>query len=121
MRRALALVVAGLVLVGCGSGSSDGISPPPPPPPPPPANTVSVSSNQFSPSQLSVATGTTVTWNFQGGNHNVTFEDNQGNADNHTSGTHTRTFNNTGTVRYRCTNHSSDFTSGMIGSVVVSQ
>ena len=61
-----------------------------------------------------------MTWTWRGsGTHNVTFEDNQNSSLTQTSGTHSRTFGATGTVRYRCTIHSSNFTSGMVGSVVV--
>ncbi len=124
MRRVAMFVAASWVLLAaCGGGSTDAVSPPPPPPPPPsppPApNSVTVSSNQFNPSQLTVSAGTTVTWNFQTGPHNVTFQDNQGNSGDHTNGSHDRTFNAAGTFRYRCTHHSSDFTSGMSGSIVV--
>lgn len=120
MRRALAFLVVGLVLVGCGSGSSDGISPPPPPPPPPPPNTVAATNYQFSPASLTITHGTTVTWTIAGGPHTVTFEDNQGSSADVTDGaTHTRTFNNVATIRYRCLHHSSSFTSGMTGSIIV--
>ena len=112
------------LLVGCGGGSTGPApSPPPaPPPPPPPAsgNTVTVTSNQFTPQDITVSRNATVTWTFQNGIHNVTFEDNTGNsATNVSSGNHSRDFPTTGTFRYRCTNHSTTFTSGMIGSVVV--
>ena len=98
-RISLALVTA------FGLGCSGGTNPSPPPPPPP--------------ASLTVTPNTTVTWNFNSGTHNVTFEDGQGNVGDRTSGTHTRSFSAAGTFRYRCTNHSPDFTSGMIGSVVV--
>ena len=108
-RISLALVTAfGL---GCSGGTN--------PSPPPPANSVAVTTNQFTPASLTVTPNTTVTWNFNSGTHNVTFEDGQGNVGDRTSGTHTRSFSAAGTFRYRCTNHSTNFTSGMIGSVVV--
>ncbi len=119
MRRSILVVSSLLLMAACGASTPDPISPPPPPPPPPPANSVLVSSNQFSPAQLTTSSGSTVTWTWQGGIHNLTFEDNVGNAADMTSGTHARTFNAAATFRYRCTNHSSNFTSGMSGSVVV--
>ena len=83
-------------------------------------NTVAVTSNQFTPPSLSVATNVAVTWRFQGGTHDVTFEDGTSNSGrNQSSGSHSRTFGAAGSYRYRCTIHSIDFTSGMIGTVVV--
>lgn len=117
-----ALLMTCLLFAACGGGSTGpgSSNPPPPPPPPPAANTVAVTSNQFSPENLTVARNVTVTWSFQGGTHDVTFEDNVGNsARDQSSGTHNRAFATAGTVRYRCTIHSSSFTSGMIGSVIV--
>ena len=116
----LALLLSALA---CGGGSTGPQPPsPPPPPPPPPAggNSVAVTSNQFNPENITVARNATVTWTFQNGTHDVTFEDNTGNsARTVSSGTHSRDFGTAGTFRYRCTNHSTSFTSGMIGSVVV--
>jgi plastocyanin len=81
---------------------------------------VDVKDNFFDPSSITVTGGTTVTWTWRGsGTHNVTFEDGQGSSLSQASGSHSRTFGTTGTVRYRCTIHSSSFTSGMVGSVVV--
>lgn len=51
--------------------------------------------------------------------HNVTFEDGQGSSTTKMSGTHDRAFPGTGTFRYRCTIHSTSFTSGMVGAIVV--
>lgn len=118
MRLCLSVLAVSAVLsLGCGGGTSD----PSPPPPPPSSNAVAVTSNQFNPQTLTVATGATVTWNFQGGLHNVTFQDNQNNSADRTTGSHTRSFGTAGTFRYRCTLHSNagDFTTGMVGSVVV--
>ena len=115
----LPLAVGLVLILGCGGGDPLVAGPPPPPPPPPPANSVNVTSNQFSPKDLNVARNATVTWSFQGGVHNVTFEDGQGSSNNQSAGTHTRQFGNAGTFRYRCTNHSTDFANGMIGQVAV--
>lgn len=121
MRVAAFVVTLAAVLgTACGGSTEPGsVVPPSPPPPPPPPNTVAVTSNQFSPTPLNVAKGTTVTWSFQGGTHNVTFEDNQSSSSDKSSGSHERTFSGSGTFRYRCTIHSGDFATGMVGSVVV--
>jgi plastocyanin len=81
---------------------------------------VDVNDDFFNPANITVANGATVTWTWRGSSqHNVTFEDAQGSSATQSAGIHTRTFGMTGTVRYRCTIHSTSFTSGMIGSVVV--
>lgn len=132
------VAVAALLVAGACGGSTDygsspppapppGPPPPPPPPPPAPGPTVSVSvtDDLFTPSNGSVLSGGTATWDWGGGtgsSHNVTFEDGQGSSTNKTSGTHQRTFptvTSATTFRYRCTNHSSSFTSGMVGQIVV--
>lgn len=113
------LVLALLIGSACG-GDSGPTPPPPPPPPPPPTGTVNVGpGTAFNPTSITVNRNTTVTWAFQGGVHNVTFEDGTGSSADLSSGTHTRNFSAAGTARYRCTIHSTSFTSGMIGEVVV--
>ena len=126
--------VAALVVLASCSSSTGYVAPPPPPPPPPgpppppppppPATaTVQVQDNAFNPAVDTVASAGTVTWNWSGAAvHNVTFEDGNGNSADLSTGTHGRTF---GTVavstayRYRCTLHSTSFTSGMTGRIVV--
>ncbi len=127
MRRLLA-VSAIMGAAACGNSTGYGGNPPPPPPPsppppPPPTLSVSVADNSFSPQDGTVASGGTVTWNWTGTrSHNVTFENSDTSA-TQTSGTHQRTFpivTTATTFRYRCTIHSSSFTSGtMIGQIVV--
>ncbi len=115
------LLVAGLA-AGCSSGSDGMGGPGPivPPPPPVPTNAVDVADNRFSPVQAAVAGGTAVIWTWRGSNqHNVTFEDGQGSSTTKTTGDHQRQFQATGTFRYRCTIHSVNFDSGMIGTVIV--
>jgi plastocyanin len=129
------LAVAALVM-GWGCGGDTGYSPPPPPnppaappppppPPPPPAATLSVSviDSDFNPGNGSLLSGGQVTWTWNGAlTHNVTFEDGQSNSTTKASGTHQRTFPTVAastTFRYRCTVHSSNFTTGMVGQVVV--
>lgn len=82
----------------------------------PSANTVIASSaSAFSPAALSVAAGTTVTFTFEGVEHNVTFDNVSGapaNIDATYSASVSRTFATKGTFPYQCTIHS-----GMRGSV----
>ncbi|MDH5283968.1 MAG: plastocyanin/azurin family copper-binding protein [Gemmatimonadota bacterium] len=100
-----------MLVAACGGGESSG-------PNPPPAGTVNVQDNSFNPSSITVVAGNTVTWDWKGSNaHNVTFEDMQGSSADKSSGTHQRSFAAAGLYRYRCTIHSSNFTSGMSGSV----
>jgi len=129
------LVIAAIVAAaGCGNSSSPNPPPPPPPPapppppPPPPGPTLGVTvgpGQAFAPSAGSVTSGGTVTWTWASGSpdHNVTFEDGQGNSGNQTGGaTHARTFPTVTSAtifRYRCTLHSSAFGSGMSGQVTV--
>lgn len=88
----------------CGSGGT--------------ATSVGVCDNFFAPASSPITPGASITWTWRGGNtHNVTFQDGQGSSATQTSGTHSRTFPGAGTFRYRCTIHSSDFNSGMVGSV----
>lgn len=76
------------------------------------------SSNRFSPANVTIAKGGTVTWtNGSGLQHNVTFSAAGGvpsNVPNHQSGTNARTFNTAGAFAYACTNHSN-----MVGTVNV--
>lgn len=60
--------------LGCGSSYDDGGNNPPPPNNPPPANTINVRNNSFSPTSLTVASGTQVTFSWVSGaaGHNVT-------------------------------------------------
>jgi plastocyanin len=79
--------------------------------------TVQVANNSFTPGAITVATGTVVTWEWQGTTvaHNVTFATNPpANIPDRTSGSVQRTFSSAGTFNYQCTNHV-----GMTGSVTV--
>jgi plastocyanin len=95
---------------------------PPPPPPPPPsapsAATVTTPGETFSPANVTIAAGGTVTWTFTGGSrHNVTFNGTApagGNIPDSQGASVARTFTAAGTYNYTCTRHS-----GMNGSVVV--
>jgi plastocyanin len=90
----------------CGSGGS--------------AESVNVCDSFFAPSSSPITPGTDVAWTWRGNlDHNVTFEDGQGSSTTQSAGTHSRSFADAGTFRYRCTIHSTDFNSGMVGSVTV--
>jgi plastocyanin len=69
-------------------------------------STVTVGNNFFSPADLSVATGTTVTWSWAPGavEHNVTFDDGEHSA-TQSAGSFPRTFSAAGTYPYHCTIH----------------
>jgi plastocyanin len=62
-----------------------------------------------------------VVWEFADGPHNIVFEDGSPGSGQKSDGTFEREFvgTNPSTYRYRCTIHSSDFTTGMVGSVVI--
>lgn len=74
--------------------------------------------NSFSPQAVTIAVNGTVNWEWQGTTapHNVTFSTAgaPSTIPDKTSGSEARTFNNTGTFNYSCTNHV-----GMTGSVTV--
>ena len=84
-------------------------------------DSVSVSNNKFTPTSVTADSTGTVVWSWNGGGvtHNVTFEDAITGSGEKTSGTFSHTCAAPGTYRYRCTHHSSNFTSGMHGEVVV--
>lgn len=75
--------------------------------------TVTVASDKFTPGDVTVETGETVTWNFNEASHNVKGEGFSGN-NTFGKGTYTETFTKTGTFAYVCEAHSS-----MKGSVTV--
>jgi plastocyanin len=107
-----------LAAAGCGGGGGgDTTTGPPNPTPPTTANTVTVNNNFFSPQDLTVTTGATVTWQWAAGSvgHNVTFDDGV-KSETLTSGTFPRTFSAAGTYPYHCTIHGL----AMHGTVTVS-
>jgi plastocyanin len=74
------------------------------------SKTVSVKNNAFSPTSVSIAKGSKVTWKWtQGGvAHNVTPAKGYGSKTSSKKGfTFTKTFTKTGTFKYHCTIHSS--------------
>jgi plastocyanin len=83
---------------------------------------VSVRDNVFSPQVDSVSAGDTVTFVWQGSQlHDLVFQDGVGNVGTaQVSGSAKRDFPLSGIYRYRCTIHSTDFTTGtMIGTIAV--
>jgi plastocyanin len=92
---------------------TDGTVPPPPPPPPPGGGdgaTVTTDGNEFNPERVFIAPGGSVTWQFSGGIHNVTFEDTAppgGDIPDTSPGNAvTRTFPSRGDYDYECSHHS---------------
>jgi plastocyanin len=117
------------VLAACGGGgaASDtvgtGGNPPEQPGPNPPAGApsgtvITTPGTTFSPATITVSQGSTVTWQFTGNTHNVTFGTAKPTGDDipntAAGGTASRTFANAGTYAYDCTLHS-----GMSGNVIV--
>jgi plastocyanin len=98
-------LLAGLGLVtllsSCGGGSDSTTGPMDAE-----GNAVTVGNNFFSPVDLSVVAGTTVTWNWAAGavDHNVTFDDGE-HSPTQSSGSFPRTFSAAGTYPYHCTIH----------------
>ncbi|HEY6807157.1 MAG TPA: plastocyanin/azurin family copper-binding protein [Gemmatimonadales bacterium] len=83
---------------------------------------IAVSDDKFSPISGNIPAGDTVTWTWMPGNdgHNVTFEDSTvGASGDLVAGTWRRGFATPGYYRYRCTLHSTNFASGMVGVIVV--
>jgi plastocyanin len=122
MRRSaliLAFPVFALAAACGGSDSSGGTGPNTDPgtsAPPTVTNAVGVSDDEFSPPNIQVSPGTTVTWTWTQGasTHNVTFADGTVSGDKSAGATFQRTFNTAGKFTYVCTIHS-----GMQGSVLV--
>jgi plastocyanin len=84
--------------------------------------TVSVRDNLFSPQVDSVSAGDTVTFVWQGSQlHDLVFQDGIGDVGTaQAAGSAKRGFPLSGIYRYRCTIHSTDFTTGtMTGTIAV--
>lgn len=83
------------------------------------SQSVTATSNVFTPETVTINQGETVTWSNGGGTHNVHFEDgsfDQPAAPSGSAWTVSRTFNQAGTFTYYCEQHRS---LGMVGTVVV--
>jgi plastocyanin len=98
--------------------SSAGTPPPATPPPSGSTATVTTPNATFSPSDVAIPAGGSVTWQFSEARHNVTFQGATpagGNIPDQEPGTSaSRTFAAAGTYNYVCTRHS-----GMAGRVTV--
>lgn len=81
---------------------------------------VSVGASSFQPPAITVTQRDSVTWRWgsAGVPHNVTFENGPASA-TQADGEYGRQFLTAGMYRYRCTLHSSDFATGMVGTVEV--
>lgn len=128
--RAMSIVLVAFALTSCGS--SGGTAPAPAGPGGGGGGggtgaTVTVSNNDYTPDQLSVARGTTVTWRWDsctgdgyGGqvcaSHSVTFDDGGPSGALQNDGSFARTFANAGSFTYYCTSHGR---TAMSGSVTV--
>lgn len=110
---ALLLATACSSANGYGTGPSMGGAPGP--------DTVSVVNDAFTPSTIHPdGSGNVVwVWNSGGVTHNITFEDAITGSGDKSSGTFSKNFATPGTYRFRCTIHSTAFSNGMHGSVVV--
>jgi len=73
--------------------------------------------NTFTPAAARIKVGGTVTWELPAA-HNADFE-NESIADLGFGANDSRTFATAGTYRFRCDAHSTDFTTGMVGTVTV--
>jgi plastocyanin len=126
--RFLTLAMAASIAAAACGGSGDGgttTSPgngnPPgggttnPPPAPAQTNQVAIGDDFFSPANIQVPVGTTVTWTWSSSPtlHNVTFADATTSGDKSSSATYSKTFSTAGTFSYLCTLHN------MVGSVLV--
>lgn len=82
---------------------------------------VSVGAESFDPANVRPDGSGNVVWTWNTGvTHNIVFEDTTiAGSGNKSSGTFTRSFGSaTGTFRFRCTIHSTNFTNGMHGAVL---
>jgi plastocyanin len=126
--RSMWIISAAFAMVSCGS--SGGTEPPPPPSNNPGGGgptgvSVTVRNNNYSPNQVTVTAGGTVSWEWNscsgdgyGGqtctSHSVTFASGP-NSPVQSEGSFTRTFASPGTFTYQCETHRG----AMSGSVVV--
>jgi plastocyanin len=77
---------------------------------------VTITDNMFTPTNVTILKGGTVTWTWDNtyNAHNVTFDSGETSGDMSGVSSYQKTFASSGTFTFRCTNHS-----GMTGTVVV--
>ena len=93
MRKFLSALVLAAAVAACSDNGPEGV-------------TVEIGDNTFSPSQLTVDVGTTVTWTWVGDQtHNVVFTGGSPASPSQSSGTWSYTFNEGGGYSYTCTVH----------------
>lgn len=116
MAAGLFVLVSSVLVFSCSKSSSGYGSNPGGTYNPPPANTVSIKNIAFSPTTLTVAVGTTVTWtNNDNMTHTVTANDNSFDSGNLAYGaTFSYKFNAAGTFNYHCSYHAS-----MLAKIIV--
>jgi len=88
----------------------------------PPVSDVTTSGLTFTPPALVLGANDSIAvWYVTNGPHNITWEDAAPPSGDLVTGTYQREFvgANNSTYRYRCTIHSTDFNTGMVGSVFV--
>jgi plastocyanin len=115
LRRAAGLAMLPLALLAAGCGDDD----PADPDPDPDARTVTTdnATTVYGNANITIPVGGTVTFDLTP-SHDADFE----NANVQDLGfgvSGTRTFGTAGTYRYRCTAHSTNYTTGMVGTITV--
>lgn len=125
-RRAIMLLAINLA-IGCGGASSASGPSTSTGNPPPPANTVRVTNNAFTPGDLTVPAGTTVTWNWDSCSsdpygtgqtcvsHSVVLDDGSVASATLSTGSFTHQFTTAGTYPYHCAIHGA----AMSGRIIV--
>lgn len=114
MRVKAAILILTVIVAICLSGCASTSPAPSTQPSVQPSASVTIKNFAFSPGEVTILKGGTVTWtNDDGTTHTVTFADSSS-PDLGNGATYSKTFNETGTFSYKCSIHSS-----MTGKVIV--